>query len=209
MFKEIHVGGVDKTAEVREFMDAIGLDRVAAGRYSSFFAVQLYCQWAQGGPLPIGRVIAEIEALENPEKASATKPPVRFNRAPLKGLWHKHHPVHDLSSMATNLLNALNKYGLPKLQQKVNEAEASGEVRFFEVGDIAEIAQEAVEENYERRYDAGEMTGEWIVYAIHEGQNYYLCFGTHKSGDEALRQQIDLTCVPEFPFLTEILAPVK
>jgi hypothetical protein len=52
------------------------------------------------------------------------------------------------------------------------------------------------------------MTGEWLVYAIHEGQNYYLCLGTHKSGDDALRQQIDLICVPEFPFLKEILVSV-
>lgn len=208
MFSEIILDGKDKTAEIREFVETIGLNRLSLGRYSTYFAMQLYCQSVLAGTLPLGRVMAEVEALENSEKESATKPPVRFNRLPLKGLWHKHHPVIGISSMATNLRNALNRYGLPKLEQKVKEVEASGEERYFEVSDIAEIVQEVVQENYERRYDAGEMTGEWIVYAIYEGQNYYLCLGTHKSGDDALRQQIDLTCVPEFPFLREILAPV-
>ena len=208
MFKQLIIGGEDKTSEVREVVKSIGLDRFAPDRFSSFFAVQLYFQAVLGGISP-ERVMAEVEALENPESQSATKLPVRFNRLPLKGLWHKHHLVHDLSSMATNLLNALNKQGLPKLAEKVREAEASGEERFFQVEDIAEIAREAVEENYERRYDAGEMTGEWIVYAIHEGRNYYLCLGAHQSGDEALRQQIDSTCVPEFPFLKDILASLE
>jgi len=207
MFEQIFLGGEDKTSEIKEFGAVIGLNRLAPDRFSSYFAIQLYCQMLLTGNSP-NRIMAEVEALENTGKQSATKPPARFDRLPLKGLWHKHHMVPGLSSMATNLLNGLKKNGLSKLTEKVREAKASGEERFLEEQDIAEIAKEAVEDNYRRRYGAGEMTGEWIVYAAHEGRNYYLCLGTHNSGDDELRKQIDSICVPEFPFLKDILAPL-
>lgn len=208
MFKEIFVGGEDMTREVKEFAEAIGLNLLAPERYSTYFAIQLFCQSSFDPRLSVSQVMAEVEALENAEKRSATKPAVLFSRLPLKGLWHKHYIQNGIPSMATNLRHALNKFGLSKFERKVKEIEASGEERYLEASDIEEIVQEAVEGNYERRYVGGEMTGEWIVYAVHEGQNYFLCLGTHKSGDKALRQQIDLICVPEFPFLKEILSPV-
>ncbi|RON40602.1 hypothetical protein [Pseudomonas brassicacearum] len=196
------------TADIRAFEEAIGLNRIAPSRYSTYLSTQLFCQSVFDPRLSVSRVIAEIEALECTDRKSATKPAALFNRLPLKGLWHKHYIQNGISSMAINLRHAINKFGLPKFEQKVKDLGASGEERYLEASDIDEIVYEAVLGNYGRRYEAGQMTGEWMVYAIHEGQNYYLCLGTHKSGDDALRQQIDLICVPEFPFLKEILVSV-
>jgi|GEM_PF-7021232 len=39
------------------------------------------------------------------------------------------------------------------------------------------IAHDVVHGNYMRRSDANQLTGEWIIYAQHEGQNYYLVLG--------------------------------
>lgn len=56
---------------------------------------------------------------------------------------------------------------------------------------------------------AGELTGEWIVYARHEGVNYYLCLGKHDSHDDHLRSHIDGICCKEFPFLTALLRTME
>ena len=47
----------------------------------------------------------------------------------------------------------------------------------------------------------GKLTGEWIVYAVHEGLNYYLCITSHESGDENIAQNIKAACLPQFSFL--------
>jgi predicted transcriptional regulator len=50
------------------------------------------------------------------------------------------------------------------------------------------------------------LTGEWIVFAKHEGRNYYLTLATHdKTTHEHERQQIENICYREFPFLEKIL----
>lgn len=105
------------------------------------------------------------------------------------------------------MLNGIKKDGIPWLENIVKEAMESGEERFFTEDDIRKACDDAVVGNYERRSEAQELTGEWIVYATHEGLNYYLCLGTHASGDETIRRQIDSVCVPEFPFLKALLLP--
>jgi len=67
------------------------------------------------------------------------------------------------------------------------------------------IAHDVVHGNYMRRSDANQLTGEWIIYAQHEGQNYYLCLGEHNSGDDHIRAKIDSVCVPEYSFLSQLL----
>jgi len=44
------------------------------------------------------------------------------------------------------------------------------------------------------------LTGEWIIYAQHEGQNYYLCLAQHDEDADAF-ERIKRGCVDEFPFL--------
>lgn len=205
MFKEIYIAGVNKAEELHNFAEAFGLNTLVPGRYSTYLLVQLYGHAIIERSSVSAHVMQAMEELESGSPQGATKPPTMFRGKALKGLWHKHYMRADVPSMATNLLNALNKYGLPSLEQKVRMVDNSGREEYFDYSDIAEIAKEAVESNYERRYDAGEMTGEWIVYAVHSGVNYYLCLATHQTGDESIRQQIELTCVPEFGFLSDML----
>ncbi|MBD9501085.1 hypothetical protein IB256_09870 [Pseudomonas sp. PDM17] len=206
MFSEIFIKGEDRTQELRQFANTVGLNRSAEGRYSSLFLAQLFIQSFELGVLNAERVVVEIEALEG-MRQSHTKAPTAFRKPPLQGLWHKHHTVDGISSMAMNMLNGIRKDGIPWLEKSVKEAMDSGEERFVTEDDIRKICNDAVVGNYERRFEAKEMTGEWIVYACHKEKNYYLCLGAHNTGDDVIRRQIDSACVPEFPFLEDVLVP--
>lgn len=196
-----------QTVDLSNYSRIIGLENLVSGRYSMYLLAQLYAESVLMGRLNPARVIREIEALEG-VRESTTKPPTRFSRVPLKGLWHKHHTVDGIPSLAMNIKNGLKRHGMPFFQQMIQEAKDAGEERYVSPEDVPAIVDDIVSGNLSRRRAAKEETGEWIVYAVHEGQNYYLCLGTHNTGDDSIRQQIDRICIPQFPFLKEILSPL-
>lgn len=59
-------------------------------------------------------------------------------------------------------------------------------------------------EGYEDRVARG-LTGDWIIFGIHESKNYYLDLGTHSEGEdgESLYKKLRNGCQAEFPFLFE------
>ncbi|HLZ76007.1 hypothetical protein [Phenylobacterium sp.] len=197
--------GADRTGEIELFAERIGLERAASGRYSILLTLGLYGGF-MSGQLDPGAVVHEIEALEGARPPTRWKPPIQNKHPPLKGLWHKHYRQPGMSSLALNLQMALRRYGLPHLEAKVAEAQAAGEERYFEEDDIKRAVHDAVIGNYERRAADQAMTGEWLLYAQFEGQNYYLALATHDvTTHDDLRRQIDLLCCQEFPFLAELL----
>lgn len=202
--KELYINGVDRAAEAIGFANTIGLSRVAAGRYSNIFLAELFC-YASGGDIEPSMVMDEIKYLEGCGERTGSKAPSQFTRNVLSGLWHKHYREIGLRSMAMNLQPALREYGIPSLQAALKEVEETGQERLVTRDDIQQFVQDVVEGNYGRRWDAGKLTGEWIIYAKHEGKNYYLCLGKHDSGDDMLRQKIEHFCVVDFPFLADIL----
>ncbi len=54
---------------------------------------------------------------------------------------------------------------------------------------------------YAERSRGQRLTGEWIIYAQHEGQKYYLCLARFDEEDDAVFDRIKNGCVDEFPFL--------
>jgi len=73
--------------------------------------------------------------------------------------------------------------------------------------DCARIAYEMVMGGLEERAPRG-LTGEWLIFARHEGEAVFLTFATHKEGREApekIRRRIDESCVQEFPFLGAVV----
>ncbi|WP_316885247.1 hypothetical protein [Ralstonia flatus] len=200
------INGEDRTAEVHQFGRAIGLDAAAPNRYSTLLLIEMYAATVLAQQMNPAKVIHEIRTLENGGHAVGTKPATQFKHAPLRGLWHKHYQQDGLQSMALNLRLGLKRHGLPVFEQRMREAQEANEERYVSHEDIAAIAHDAVIGNYERRHQAGELTGEWIIYAQHAGKNYYLCLGEHDSGDDVLRKKVDDLCIREFPFLTELLA---
>lgn len=205
-FAATAANGEDMTAELTRFATFIGLERIVPGRYSILLVLGLFGGFKSGHLNP-AKVICEIQALEGIGKPSQLKPPTPFNHPPLKGLWHKHYLEDGLGAAAINLKKGLKKYGLPLFKQRIREAQEAGEERYVSVDDIKSLADDAVQGNWIRLANSEELTGEWIIYAQHDGMNYYLCLGTHKSGDDYLRKQIDAVCCEEFPFITAMLSP--
>jgi hypothetical protein len=56
-------------------------------------------------------------------------------------------------------------------------------------------------ESFEKREEEGRLTGQWIVFAKHEGRNYYLAVASHKENYQELYDRIVESCKEEFPFL--------
>lgn len=198
--------GEDVTPQFRKFAETIGLEQFAPGRYSTLLLVQLYAA-TTARLLNPWRVTDEIRALEG-HGTSQTKPAEMLRGPLLRGLWHKHHTIDGLFSMAKNLENALRTYGVPLFEQRAQEAAAASEERFMTPEDINALVHDVTTGNFERRAAAHKMTGEWLVFVPHEGQNYYLSLGRHDN-DENLRQDIETVCFSEFPFIVEILTTAQ
>ncbi|WP_025647747.1 hypothetical protein [Paraburkholderia fungorum] len=198
--------GEDMTAMVQGFARFIGLEQAAPGRYSMLLVLGLFGGY-QSGMLNPAKVVHEIHALEGIGPPSKLKPPIQNKHPPLKGLWHKHYLEDGPRAMALNILKGLKRYSIPVFQQRIDAAKAAGEERYVMPEDIEAIATDAVHGNWMRLAAAEALTGEWIVYAKYEGQNYYLALATHDSSThDQVRQQIDALCCQEFPFLADLLA---
>lgn len=204
-FRATHSDGSDATPELLAFAKTIGLESVISGRYSFLLLLELFGA-TQSGMLNPAKVVSQIRVLEGVEASRGLKVATQFKHPPLQGLWHQHYLEDGLPSMARNIQKALRKFGLPWVEQKIADAKTSGEDRYFTEADSAQIAHDAVVSNWERLITNEALTGEWIIFAKHEGKNYYLCLGRHKSGDNLLRSRVDAICLHEFSFLKEILS---
>ena len=201
--------GTDMKPELLRFAAVTGLERVAPGRISTLLLLQLYAG-ATSGALNSAKVIHEIACLEGAGRQSKLKPPTRFERRPaLRGLWHKHYLQDGIASMALNLRRGIKQHGIPVLKKMIDDAAATGEQRHFEVAHAATIADDAVRGTWERLQDQQALTGEWIIFGVDDGANYYLSLGTHGEGDEVLRTQIEAFCRQEFPFIANQLEPLE
>jgi hypothetical protein len=196
----------DAIEEFADFLRVFRLDDAASGRYSDLLALQMFGGW-KAEKLDPRKIIYEIKALEGTGRASQTKAPIRNTRPPLKGLWHKHYQGSGLPALAKNIQRALNQYGVPSAKRKVREAQRSGQLRYFSEEDIKEISREVAQDNYSRLGRDAAVTGEWLLFATHQDQNYYLSLATHDENTHAeTRRQIDAICCKEYPFLLKLLA---
>lgn len=198
--------GKNMVVEITDFAKFIGLERTAPDRYSLLLVLQLFGGF-KSGFLDIAKVMREIEALEGIGGPSQLKPPILFRHPPLNGLWHKHYLESGIRAVAINVQKRLKKYGIPSLKHNIEESEKANVKRVFTKEDAGAIVKDLMHGNWERLAEAQALTGEWIIYARHEGQNYYLCLARHEhSQHEDIRKQIDAVCCQEFAFLPELLA---
>lgn len=196
------------SAEFEGIVQATRLEQIAPDRISVLFLSNLFGAYKAGRIDPF-QIAREIEALEKGE-TTGLKPAIQNRHPPLKGLWHKHYMQPGIASLATNIQHGLKQFGIPYLIQKVREAQEAGEERYFTIDDIAPIANDAVQGNFQRLREAERLTGEWIVFAKYEGLNYYLTLATHDKATHAHeRQLIENICYHEFPFLEEMLRNEK
>jgi hypothetical protein len=194
----VHLG--DRTEAITSeslggYAEAIHLNSYAEGRYSWLFVLNMLSYQCLYGINPF-QIVDEIRALEGPAKATRTKPASQFSRIPLKGLWHKHFFCSRF--LAHNITTHLSGGKLDKLVSEVLDPNKSPVVT---ESMIRELSHRVAVEPFEQRAAERKLTGEWVVFAKHEGKNYYLCLATHGTEDQSIYDSIKAACWPQFPFL--------
>lgn len=137
----------------------------------------------------------EIGQLEgsDPRRRSGTKaaqPLVGFELAPLI---HKHYKTSSMPDFMLNIENHWKRRNNQAERQRIENEARNG-------GHAGKAAHEIVIGGYEARHGADQMTGEWIVYAVIGGVNYYLTLAAHEEPDSAVRERVR-RCFAEFPEL--------
>ena len=69
---------------------------------------------------------------------------------------------------------------------------------------VNQFGHELLIGGYERRFQKGRMTGEWIIFAKVDEASYYLTLGAHAEGDDKILDRIK-ACAAEFPEITPLL----
>lgn len=191
--------------DATEYARQIGLERLVPGRYSALLVANLIGGALSGVQNP-AKIVREIRQLEQGQLGRFKKP-IQNRHPPLKGLWHKHYQQDGLRSYARNVEQGLKRLGIPFFAEKIREAEAAGEERYLQPEDVPALVDDIVEGNRQRLASRQELTGEWLIFAKHAGQNYYLTTAFHDATThDRVRQQIDAVCCVEFPFLVDLLA---
>jgi hypothetical protein len=139
-------------------------------------------------------VYDEIGQLEgsDPPRGTGTKlaDPLKYE---LSGLMHKHYKSSSMPSFMLNITNHWNKPSSKDQRRKI-------ESEFQSDGHAGKAAHEIILGGYQTRHSANQMTGEWIVYAVIAGVNYYLTLATHTEPDSAIKDRVR-SCFAEFPEL--------
>ena len=147
-------------------------------------------------------ILATIRNLEAGEPENGVKAATQFKHAPLRGLWHKHY--FSAHFVAANILLGLGKNGMEKLAEEVFDPSQP----LITEKMIREMAHRVANEPIEKRHADGKLTGEWVVYAKHSNQNYYLALNTHNAGDQFVYDRIVKHCTKNFPDLREWISDV-
>ncbi|WP_412481394.1 hypothetical protein [Pseudomonas asiatica] len=154
-------------------------------------------------------VLDEIALLEGTptSRPTGTKAAEKF-RGPILGrFWHKHYC--DSRHLAQNFYNKW--FG----DYAVKHSLLSNELRKILMSDVDDtdmeeyrlvmgnqISHAVVYGGIESRRQRGALTGEWLVYYVHDGVNYYLDLANHEEASEPqkLFDRLKSECEWEFPF---------
>ena len=147
-----------------------------------------------------GFILDEIDFLEGVSPSTRTKEASQFKRSPLRPFWHKHFstPRHTFKNLGVRW--GLDRGGNTDLSCMISGV-ASEHGHDPEKWPLV-LADRLVFEGFVDRARHG-LTGDWIIFAIHHGQNYYLDLATHEEGVDSytLYEKLRDSAEAEFPFL--------
>ncbi len=170
--------------------------RPFADRMSLAFAFRLIQAFSKR--LGYHQILDELDYLEGFRPNSRTKSEKPFRGAPLKPLWHKNFcaPRHFPKNIGIRW--GLDRKGNRDLDRLIGSIAKAGSDRW-----AAQLCHQIVIGGYAERAQRGRLTGDWIIFARHDGRNYNLDLATHSEGNDgqALMEKIRLGSEAEFPFL--------
>lgn len=175
----------------------LGLQPNSIHRCSTFFLLQLFHR-ARNHTLPgdPAKIVAEIRLLDGYGRPTGTKDATPFDGPLLAGLWHKHYLADNAVARNVQLgLGGSKLKRIPKIAQPFMPITPKN---------IPDLARALINDGYIERQQKGMLTGQWIVFAKYEDQNYYLCLGNHDDGDPVVFQNVE-ACIQDFPFLRSVI----
>lgn len=185
--------------QFNKFRDWLRVESDLENRISALFRLDMY----NGYELCNLNCISVLDAIRNLEKGepfSGVKPATCFRHPPLKGLWHKHH--YSGNNVPQNVENALGENGIQKLADSLkNEGISTNAME----PRCRQAAGAAVVEALKNRGHEGKLTGEWLVFAKHESENFYLSLGYHGIDDAVLFERIKKYHPDHFPELSTLV----
>ncbi|HGW4397470.1 MULTISPECIES: hypothetical protein [Acinetobacter calcoaceticus/baumannii complex] len=169
-------------------------EEITESRFTSVFLIKMFYAFFRGANIDI--ILSEMRNLENPDiNYKRMKPPTLFKYMPLKGLWHKHFEQIGLSSMSLNIKSQINSN--PNFYKDFIDIYNDPNLTLNEK--VSKLAYLSSSKQYLDRIENGKLTGEWIIYHIHNHKNYYLNIGKHNDGDSVLAEEIRAIALLEFP----------
>lgn len=167
-------------------------------RVSELFLLDLYICELEFGVSPLN-IIEEIISLETGNSNGFTKAPSKFNRKPLKGLWHKHYFSAHFTTENIKIKRGRN--GISDLIEQLARSMKQGKSKDDA---MSEFMHDLFEKPLEERSEEKKITGEWIIYAKYNHKNYYLCLSTHQAEDQFIFDRIFNHGLSEFTFLKSV-----
>ena len=151
------------------------------------------------GRINTDAISEEIRWLEGLSSSTRTKRPSKFKGGKLTGFWHSHFFNGDPHQQATNYLKILDREGVAEriIKEIMNEYPDP-------MVSARKIAKRFVQKQFEDMNRAKSFTGDWIIYAKHNNENYYLMICAHpEKGEDTdpIYENIKDNCRSQFPFL--------
>ena len=166
-------------------------------RMSRLFLFDLYIMDFEFGISP-QEILDSVIELENGEQPEGVKPATPFRNPPLKGLWHKH--FFAARFLVDNLILSLGRNRLSEIFESAMHPD-KGDIVTKEM--INEIAKRITHETLEKRNADNKLTGEWIIFLPHGGNNYYLSIAAHHFGDQNIFDRIIKETTRDFPQIAQ------
>ena len=144
-------------------------------------------------------IVDEIRYLDGLRDRTRTKKAKKFRGGKLKGFWHSHFFNGDVSEQAKNYMKLLNKEGAFEKIYRDILANADDPMEQSRM-----LVERIVSQQYQDINNTKSWTGNWIIYAKHNGKNYYLMVANHSNlGDDTdpLYFEMKSKCEIQFPFL--------
>lgn len=175
-----------------------GLD---ISRISSIFITQVMRMY-KDGVIDTHDMLDEVKFLEGIKNYySNTKAASTFKNEPLKGLMKKHFA--DARFIINNLGAHFGyEYGGNKnLKKVIEEAFSRNKSGYVDNDFINFIAHQSTIGALGERTRKNKLTGEWIVFQIHNGKNYYLTLASHDESDQSIYSRVCDAYDLDFGFL--------
>ncbi len=181
---------------------AAAQERPYAQRLSTGLTIRLLTTAKNDAPY----VLDAIDALEGVRQHGNVKSASMFRHPPLHPLWHQHFfaPRHMIRNVGERWGIARGQGNTDLDQMIARVANEHGQDPDVWPGVLAH----KFADGYVERSQSGRLTGDWIVFAEHEGTRYYLDLAAHEEGKgervERLLTKLRNSALTEFPFVFNV-----